>query len=140
MRHGRSVSGKWRTACRAGIFAVVVVSATSLHARTVVTLTGENIPASYAVGSQLIFDQSDSLYLSGRLLTRGEDYLLDVRRGVFDLSSLATTSVDTLIIIYRKVPSWALGSFGNTVPDVSAGGRSKVRRQLAATPSSGSYR
>jgi len=60
----------------------------------------------------LIFLESDSLFLNGRLLTRNEDYQFNRLTQSFDLSKIRLSSADTLIIRYRQAPLWLAKSFG----------------------------
>ncbi|UCG60631.1 MAG: hypothetical protein JSV52_09870 [Candidatus Zixiibacteriota bacterium] len=90
-----------------------------MAARTEVELIGADIPSRYSVGSNFILNSSDSLYLNGRLLQRGVDYVFDTRRGAFDLSRIGASGLDTLRIVYRPVPAWLKTLHGTPLPEVS---------------------
>ncbi|MEW6413352.1 MAG: hypothetical protein AB1483_12920 [Candidatus Zixiibacteriota bacterium] len=107
-----------RSALLAGIISIFLIS--SITARTNITLVGEKIPSRYFIGSVLIFDQSDSLYLNAELLVREVDYRFDSRRGAFDLSGLEHGTQDTLRIVYTAVPSWLRASYGTTLPEATS--------------------
>ena len=70
------------------LISLLVLSWGSARAAVDVTLIGDRIPSRYLTGATLLFYESDSLYLNGRLLTRGEDYRVDADPAAFDLSAL----------------------------------------------------
>jgi len=66
----------------------------------------------------LIFLESDSLFLNGRLLTRNEDYKYNRQTQSLDLSKIQLGSTDTLVIRYRQAPLWLAKSFGVQPPEI----------------------
>jgi len=99
----------------------LVLSAADVDGAAVRTvLTGDAIPKRLFIGSHFIFHESDSLYLNGRLLDRGVDYLFNANQGAFDLSGLETTPDDTLVVAYQKPPSWLEVSYGRELPEEAA--------------------
>ncbi|MCH9024964.1 MAG: hypothetical protein IH931_06480, partial [candidate division Zixibacteria bacterium] len=66
----------------------------------------------------LIFLESDSLFLNGRLLTRNEDYKYNRQTQSLDLSKIRLGSTDTLVIRYRQAPLWLAKSFGEQPPEI----------------------
>ena len=66
----------------------------------------------------LIFLESDSLFLNGRLLTRNEDYKYNRQTHSLDLSKIQLGSTDTLVIRYRQAPLWLAKSFGEKPPEI----------------------
>ena len=83
-------------------------------------IVGDSIPELLQTGSELIFTNSDSLLLNGRLLNRNIDYTYDkIKRG-FDLSNLKFSSTDTLAVSYRIAPGWLAKSFGQPIPEISS--------------------
>ncbi|MCK4462639.1 MAG: hypothetical protein KAW46_12610, partial [candidate division Zixibacteria bacterium] len=86
---------------------LLLILAGSSHAAAIrKVLSSDEIPKRLFIGSHFIFHESDSLYLNGRLLQRGDDYSFSANLGAFDLSSLEISPGDTLIACYRKLPPW----------------------------------
>lgn len=109
-------------------FFLQLIAQTSLSSPTKLTLVGEKIPPILSIGSRLIFDGSDSLYLNQSLLERGVDYRFDPDLAAFDLRNLKHTSSDTLVIRFEKPPSWMAATFGNPIPQT----KGKDGKQLPA--------
>jgi len=101
------------------IISLLVLSWVSARAAVEVTLVGDQIPSRYLTGAALLFHQSDSLYLNGRLLARGADYRVDAGPAAFDLTTLEIHAEDTLRLIYTPVPRWLPTSFGRPLPEVT---------------------
>ena len=85
--------------------------------KTKVELAGKDIPRLYYV-SNILLSGSDSLYLNGQLLLKGEAYKYNPQPGFFDLSKLVVTENDTLVIIYFEMPAWLLSVYGESLPEV----------------------
>jgi len=96
------------------LFSLISFAATSKT-----TYTGASIPQFLPVDSRLIFFESDSLFLNGQLLTRNSQYTYDRERGGFDVSTLALTPNDTLVVCYRSAPNWLMKSFEQSLPEIS---------------------
>ncbi len=111
---GRRVRG-W-----GGVGAVIFLLVCPLGAAVERRFVGEEIPSRFTVGGSGIFTGSDSLFLNGRLLERGKDYVYRKAERMFDLSSLSAGSADTLTIRYEPLPRWLLRSYGRTVPPISS--------------------
>ena len=102
---------------------VVLLCQSAVFARTTVVLVGEEIPPRYATGAQFIFHNSDSLVLNGHLLSKDADYRFDNVTGEFDLSGLETTTNDTLVMTYSRLPAWVQRSYGRTLPETEPSSR-----------------
>jgi hypothetical protein len=124
--------------------AVALVGVTGLQAqqasstRRVYVLTGREITARFPTGSACIFQNSDTLTLSGNRLRAGIDYQFVSGAGYFDLTALAVEDDDTLVIRYRAVPAWLTSSYGRPLPDVgpAAGGSIQPTPTISASGAS----
>jgi len=103
------------------IGAIFFLAESSEPSSNKLTFSGEPVPRFVQVGSNLLFDNSDSLFLNGRLLERDKDYTYSRSHGGFDLSQLAFSSSDTLVVSYRSAPNWLAQSFGASVPEIAPG-------------------
>jgi hypothetical protein len=103
----------------ASIFVSSARAQTAGGAHRIQTYSGSEIPARLTVGSAFIFQNSDTLILSGRLLQAGVDYHFVSGAGYFDLSAIAFADNDTLVARYRAVPAWLSESYGRPLPDIA---------------------
>ena len=109
---------------------LLLILAGSSHAAAIrKVLSSDEIPKRLFIGSHFIFHESDSLYLNGRLLQRGDDYSFSANLGAFDLSSLEISPGDTLIACYRKLPPWLEVSYGRELPPASTSAATTPRPQ-----------
>ncbi len=103
------------------VAAVILLAESAAPSSTNLTYAGEAVQRFIPVESRLIFYKSDSLYLNGRLLERDLDYTYNRSQGGFDLSQLAFSPGDTLVVSYRSAPNWLVQSFGQPIPEVLPG-------------------
>ncbi len=99
------------------IFCSILIPVSSFAAqieRIVTGLAGQS--GSFITG--LIFFESDSLFLNGRLLTRNEDYKVNRQTRSLELLKIQLGSADTLVIRYRQAPLWLAKSFGVQPPAI----------------------
>jgi hypothetical protein len=114
--------------------------ASTVTARTTITLVGDEIPRHLYVGVQGIFLESDSLYLNGHQLLRAVDYSYDEQRRWFDLSRLSVTDDDTLKVVYHALPRWLLKSYGRPLPSSVSAGASARTKQATVTAGANPFR
>ena len=99
------------------IFYSILISVSAHTAQIERIVTGSTEKSnSFITG--LIFSESDSLFLNGRLLTRNEDYKFNRQTQSLDLSKIRLGFTDTLVIRYRQAPLWLAKSFGQQPPEI----------------------
>ncbi|RKX26819.1 MAG: hypothetical protein DRP45_02585 [Candidatus Zixiibacteriota bacterium] len=112
----------WRTAGFLLIAIVLIEFSFSecASARVSRSFSDVDVPTRLETGALFIFQNSDSLYLNGQLLSRELDYRFVSGAGYFDLSAVTLGVADTLTVIYYPVPVWMQKSYGRSLPEVSS--------------------
>lgn len=67
--------------------------------------------------TSLIIEQSDSVFINERLLTRGREY--SINGNWFDFSGLTISENDTVRVVYHTAPSWLKTEYGFRLPEVT---------------------
>ena len=111
------------TAAKVLSVTLIVLSLLSAAKADERVLIGPAIGRQVYVGAPFIFAESDSLYLNGRRLVPGSDYVFRGGAGYFDLFGLMPGPADTLTIRYQPVPSWLKPSYGRPLPPLATEGR-----------------
>jgi len=88
-------------------------------ANTEVLLVGKDISSQYFIGTNYIIQNSDSLYLNNKLLSRGIDYFFNEKRGAFVLNNIISNDTDTLKVKYQELPQWLKTSYGRPFPETN---------------------
>src|SRR5262245_4192684 len=78
---------------------------------------GDTALTRVSYGPLPIYQYSDSLFLSGRLLVRGTEYQVDAINREFVLTKLLAIT-DTLTIRFNSLPVWVVNNYAPVVPNV----------------------
>ncbi|MEA1980987.1 MAG: hypothetical protein U9N54_08440, partial [candidate division Zixibacteria bacterium] len=90
-----------------------------------IILIGNQIKSDIHINSSLIYTNSDSLILNGKLLIRDIDYKFESYKQSFSLNENIINEIrnspveDSLIVQYKEVPAWLTKTFGLPLPELT---------------------
>ncbi len=96
---------------------LISVSPSVFASVTKTEFIGEQIPKRISYGARPIFGFSDSLFINGRLLERGKEYLVDDANRQFVLQ-ITPNQNDTFSVRYTPFPAWVVASYNSVIPSV----------------------
>ncbi len=88
-------------------------------APTKLLFVGDEIQKHIYINSHFISENSDTLIFNNKVLHRNTDYLFNEKFKRFELLFESTADNDSLIVIYRLLPTWLLQRYGQSLPEIT---------------------